>query len=85
MKTISATEAKRNFAAVLDDVREGPVLIRRHERDAAVVISAVEYKELRRLKVDQVMQLCREITDFATSQGMNEELLAELLADDEAA
>ena len=43
MTTVSATHAKQNFAAILDQSQRGPVRIQRHERDVAVLVSAEEY------------------------------------------
>ena len=40
MQTISATDAKQKFAALLDTAQREPVRIQRHERDIAVLISA---------------------------------------------
>jgi prevent-host-death family protein len=39
MLTHSASEAKQNFAAMLDAAAREPVVIRRHGRDVAMVIS----------------------------------------------
>ena len=47
MRSISATEAKQSLAAVLDTAQREPVVIRRHDRDVAVVLSAEEYERLR--------------------------------------
>ena len=43
MQTVSATYAKQNFAAILDQSQREPVMIQRHERNIAVLMSAVEY------------------------------------------
>jgi prevent-host-death family protein len=43
MKTITVTDARKRFGALLDAVQHGAVLIRRKNRDASVVISAEEY------------------------------------------
>ena len=40
MKSVSATEAKQRLAALLDAAQREPVLIRRQNRDVAVIISA---------------------------------------------
>ena len=43
--TISATDAKQNFAALLDDAQRGPRgAIRRQSRDQAVLISPQEQR-----------------------------------------
>ena len=46
MKTIAATEAKNRLGAVLDDAQREPIVIRRQDRDIAVVLSMVEYQRL---------------------------------------
>jgi len=43
MKAITITAARKRFGALLDAVQHEPVLIRRKNRDAWVVISAEEY------------------------------------------
>jgi prevent-host-death family protein len=48
MQTVSATYAKQNFAAVLDQAQKGPVRIRRHDRDVAVILAPEEYEWLNR-------------------------------------
>ena len=46
MKTISATDAKVRFAALLDDAKREPVLIRNHNRDVAIIMSPLDYARL---------------------------------------
>ena len=46
MQTVSATYAKQNFAAILDLSQREPVMIQRHERNIAVLMSAVEYDRI---------------------------------------
>ena len=50
MRYVSATEAKRALAAVLDAAQRKPVVIRRQKRDVAVVLSIQEYGRLTALK-----------------------------------
>jgi prevent-host-death family protein len=50
MKTITVTTARRHFGALLDTVQREPVLIRRKNRDASVIISAEEYRRIHGLK-----------------------------------
>ena len=59
MRFISATDAKQNFAALLDDAQRGPVVIRRQSRDQAVVISPQEYARLRGLTARKLASLLR--------------------------
>ena len=46
MKIVAATEAKNRFGAVLDDAQRGPVVIRKQDRDVAVVLSMAEYERI---------------------------------------
>ncbi|WP_420237902.1 type II toxin-antitoxin system Phd/YefM family antitoxin [Telmatobacter bradus] len=79
MTTVSATEAKQNFAALLDKAQREPVRIRRHQRDVAVLISAEEYEQLRSARADDLVRFTRETSRYAASQGMTDGLLEELL------
>ena len=46
MRTVSETDAKRRFAALLDEAQREPVVIRRRDRDIAVLMSPREYERL---------------------------------------
>ena len=46
MQTISATQAKQNFAELLDRVQREPWLIQRHDRNVAMLISATDWESL---------------------------------------
>jgi prevent-host-death family protein len=48
VRYVSATEAKQSLAAVLDAAQREPVVIRRQQRDVAVVLSVQEYARLTR-------------------------------------
>ena len=54
MRVVSATDAKQRFASVLDAAQREPVLIRRQNRDVAVIMSAEEYE---RIRVERVAAL----------------------------
>jgi len=81
MQTVSATYAKQNFAAILDQSQREPVQIRRHERDIAVLVSNEDYETLRQFRVQELIRLSEENGRYAESQGMTDELLEQLLAD----
>jgi prevent-host-death family protein len=80
---MSATHAKQNFAAMIDAAQREPVRIQRHERDVAVLVSAEEYERIHKLRVQELIRLSDEMGRYAESQGMTDELLEQLLADDE--
>lgn len=81
MTTVSATEAKQNFAALLDKAQREPVRIRRHQRDVAVLISAEEYEELRRNRWEEFNRLSAIATTQAANKGLTESKLSAILAD----
>lgn len=47
MEIIAAKEAKNNFGALLDNAQRAPIMIQKHQRDIAVILSATEYKQLK--------------------------------------
>jgi prevent-host-death family protein len=81
MPTFSATHAKQNFAAMIDAAQREPVRIRRHERDIAVLLSSDEYESLRRLRVQELLRLTEESGDYAESNGLTEQMLEQLMAE----
>lgn len=81
MRAVSASEAKQNLASVLDAAQREPVMIRRQNRNAAVVLSPQEYERLRRLNVQEFQEFCDRISKQAAERGLTEEKLAALLAD----
>jgi prevent-host-death family protein len=81
MQTVSATRAKQNFAAMLDQSQREPVMIQRHERDIAVLVSADEFEKIHQLRVRELLRLTEETGRYAESKGMTDEMLEKLLAD----
>jgi antitoxin Phd len=79
MRYISATEAKQNFAAALDSVQRGPVVIRRQSRDQAVLISPQEYARLRGVAVADFQAFCDRVGEKAVANGLTDRKLAALL------
>ncbi len=82
MQYISATEAKQKLAAMLDTAQVEPVMIRRQNRDAAVVISPREYERLRQLNIQEFQKFCDRVAVRAEEKGLTEEKLEKLLLDE---
>jgi len=82
MRFVSATEAKQRLAALLDAAQREPVMIRRQNRDVAVVLSPQEYDRLRALNTDEFQRFSARIGERAAARGMTEEKLAEILVDE---
>lgn len=81
MKSVSATEAKQRFAALIDAAQREPVVIRRQNRDVAVLVSAEEYERVRRTNIDEFQKFCDRVGAEAARRGITEEILADILTD----
>jgi prevent-host-death family protein len=79
MRYVSATEAKQGFAAVLDAAQSEPVVIRRQNREVAVVLSFKEFDRLRGINISEFEQFCDRIGREAGARGLSEDKLAEIL------
>ena len=69
MKIVAATEAKNRFGAVLDDAQRGPVVIRKQDRDVAVVLSMAEYERIRGGNIRDFLELRNEVAAPAAARG----------------
>jgi antitoxin Phd len=83
MRYVSATDAKQRLAALLDAAQREPVMIRRQNREVAVLLSPQEYDRLRALNVAEFQRFCDRVAEGAAARGMNEDTLAAILADGE--
>lgn len=81
MTEISATQAKQQFAALLDAAQRGPVRIQRHQRDVAVLLSAEEYEQMVRDRWSEFDRLSALASAQAQANGLTEERLQEILAE----
>lgn len=82
MKSVTATEAKNRLGVVLEDAQRGPVVIRRQDRDIAVVLSMADYQRLRSGNVRAFLELRDEVAAEAEAKGLTQARLDALLAED---
>jgi prevent-host-death family protein len=82
MEYVSATEAKQNFAAMIDKTRNGPVVIQNHQRDVAALVSMEDYDLIRKGRWTSFWEAADELAAEAKKNGLTEEILAEILAND---
>lgn len=84
MKTVAATEAKNRLGAILDDAQREPIVIRRQDRDIAVVLSMADYERLRSGNIQAFLDLRKEVAAQAAAKGLTAKRIARLLTDDDA-
>ena len=83
MKRVTEAEAKERLNEILDEAQREPLLIRGQDRDIAVIFSLGEYERLRTANVQAFLDLRSQVAAEAAANGLIEERLAELLANDE--
>ena len=84
MKTVSATEAKNRLGAILDEAQHEPIVIRRQDRDIAVVLSMADYERLRAGNIQAFLELRSQVAAEAAANGLSEEHLNGLVSGDDA-
>jgi antitoxin Phd len=83
MSVVTASQAKQAFASIIEAASREPVIIQRHERDVAVVMSMDEYRRLSGLAVAEFRRVADALATSARGRGLTPEKLDELLASDD--
>jgi prevent-host-death family protein len=83
MKVVAATEAKNRLGAILDEAQREPIVIRRQDRDVAVVLSMAEFQRMRAGNIRAFLDARQTLADEAKAKGLTFKRLQELLADEE--
>ncbi len=82
MKSVTALEAKTRFGEVLEAAQRQPISITRNGRPSVVMISAESFARRQRLARDRLQMAMKLAGEHAANQGMTEEALNQLLADE---
>lgn len=80
MRTMTANQAGKGFAEVIEAVREGPVLIQQQAEDVAVVMSVQEYERLIHTNLSEFQRFSDSVGAKARKAGMTDDVLRELLS-----
>lgn len=81
MKSINETDLQSRFSEILDTAQQQPIVIRREGKDMAAIVSIADYERLRLANIRSFFDLRQEVAREATTSGLTEEGLAELLSD----
>ena len=79
MKYVSANEAKQSFGQVMETAQREPVIVRKHNRPAAVIISPQEYDRMRNTNLRVFTDFCEQVSDKAKKKGLTPKELKKLL------
>jgi len=82
MQTVTANEAKTRFGELIDRVQREPVQVTRRNRVVGVVVSAEDYQGMRAFYVDRLRRTMQETAEHAAANGLTDEKLEQLLADE---
>lgn len=82
MKTYTALDAKNRFGQLLDAAQREPVTVTKQGRASVVVMSIQDYERGRRRAWRRLIKVMDDSGDYARSQGLTEDRLERLLADE---
>jgi prevent-host-death family protein len=82
MKTITAIDAKNKFGQLIEAAQRQPVIITKKGRASVVVMSIEDYERRRNRAWKNLVKTMTETGNYAVSQGLTQERLARLLADE---
>lgn len=82
MKTITAIEAKNRFGQLIDAAQRQPVTVTKQGRPSVVVMSVVDYQRRKKYAWKNLLDVMQETGNDAARQGLTQEKLDQLLADE---
>jgi prevent-host-death family protein len=82
MQTLTTHEAKARFSELIDRAQQAPVRVTRRGRVVGVMVSPEDYDAMRAFYTERLLNILRQSGEMAERQGLTEETLARLLADE---
>lgn len=82
MQTFTANEAKTHFGEFIDTAQRRPVGVTRRGRLVGIMIPPDDYEQMRLFYADRLRQTVKQAGEYAQQQGLTDEILEELLADE---
>jgi PHD/YefM family antitoxin component YafN of YafNO toxin-antitoxin module len=82
MQSFTANEAKTRFGEFIDLAQRAPVRVLRRDRVVGVMVSAQDYEAMRAFYADRLRTNLRASAAEAAKNGLTDEGLAALLADE---
>jgi prevent-host-death family protein len=79
MKYVTANQAKQSFGQVMETAQREPVIVRKHNRPTAVIISPQEYDRMRNTNLREFTNFCEQVSDKAKKKGLTPKELKKLL------
>lgn len=81
-RTFTANEAKTHFGEFIDRAQREPVRVTRRNQVVGIMVSPSDYQAMRVFYADRLRRTLDQTAALATAQGLTEEQLETLLADD---
>ncbi len=82
VSSFSISEAEKDFGALVSAAQHAPVVIEIGNGESVLLLSPVEYTEWRKWRARRFLEACEQLSAEAQANGLTEEKLAELLADE---
>ena len=82
MRTITSTEAAREFGKLIESAKREPVAVSENGKPSAVILSFDEYQRIVGAAKRELLESMQRMRSYATTKGLTEAKLDELLADD---
>lgn len=79
MRVVPASKAKNRFGSILAMAQTEPIVIRRHGREVAVVVSLSYFKNIRRSMVRSFVKSQRALAQEGRRNGLTVKRLKNLL------